>query len=111
MHVLRYLWLVGDGDISVYHSVVTGVLSYGHDITKDECTNHTVKKCYQNRLEVLCYDKTLYRSKYDYHRQDVPLRRIYPLITYITALNKAPQLQAWHMHTELMLLPSFSTDN
>ena len=29
MHGLRYLWLIGDGDSSVYHSVVTGVPSYG----------------------------------------------------------------------------------
>ena len=60
MHVLRYLWLIGDGDSSVYHSVVTGVPSYGHDITKVECANHAAK-CYQNRLEALCNDKPPYR--------------------------------------------------
>ena len=52
MHGLRYLWLIGDGDSSVYHSVVTGVPSYGRDITKVECANHAVK-CYRNRLEAL----------------------------------------------------------
>ena len=40
MHGLRYLWLIGDGDSSVYHGVVTGVPSYGRKITKVECANH-----------------------------------------------------------------------
>ena len=60
MHGLRYLWLIGDGDSSVYHSVVTGVPSYGREIAKVECANHAVK-CYRNRLEALCNDKPLYR--------------------------------------------------
>ena len=60
MHGLRYLWLIGDGDGLVYHSVMTGVQSYGCEITKVECTNHVVK-CYWNRLEALCNDKQLYR--------------------------------------------------
>ena len=59
MHGLRYLWLIGDGDSSVYHSVETGVPSYGHEIAKVECANHTVN-CYRNRLEALCNDKPLY---------------------------------------------------
>ena len=63
MHGLRYLWLIGDGDSSVYHSIVTGVPSYSHDITKVECANHAVK-CYQNRMEALCNDKPLYRGKH-----------------------------------------------
>ena len=63
MHGLRYLWLIGDGDSSVYHSVVTGVPSYGRDITKVECANHAVK-CYRNRLEALCNDKPDYRGKH-----------------------------------------------
>ena len=63
MHGLRYLWLIGDGDSSVYHSVVTGVPTYGRDITKVECANHAVK-CYRNRLEALCNDKPQYRGKY-----------------------------------------------
>ena len=55
---LRYLWLIGDGDSSVYHSVVTGVPSYGREIAKVECANNAVK-CYRNRLEALC--RPLYR--------------------------------------------------
>ena len=57
MHSLRYLWLNRDGDSCVYHSVVTGVLSYGRDIIKMECTNHAVK-CYRNQLEALCNEKS-----------------------------------------------------
>ena len=63
MHGLRYLWLIGDGDSSVYHGVVTGVPSYGRDITKVECANHAIK-CYRNRLEALCNDKPGYRGKH-----------------------------------------------
>ena len=63
MHGLRYLWMIGDGDSSVYHSVVTGVPSYGRDITKVECANHAVK-CYRNRLEALCIDKPQYCGKH-----------------------------------------------
>ena len=63
MNGLRYLWLIGDGDSSVYHSVVTGVPSYGWDITKVECANHTIK-CYRNRLEALCNDKLGYCGKH-----------------------------------------------
>ena len=62
-HGLRYLWLIGDGDSSIYHSIVTGVPSYGRDITKVECANHAVK-CYRNRLKVLCNDKPDYRCKH-----------------------------------------------
>ena len=63
IHGLRYLWLIGDGNSSVYHSVVTGVPSYGRDITKVECANHAVK-CYKNRLEALCNNKPDYRGKH-----------------------------------------------
>ena len=59
MHGLRYLWLIGDGDGSVYHRVVTGVPSYGCETVKVDCTNHGVN-CYWNRVKVLCNDKTLY---------------------------------------------------
>ena len=56
MHGLRYLWLTGYGDSSVYHSVATGVPSHGRKITKVECANYVVK-CYRNRLQALCNDK------------------------------------------------------
>ena len=76
MHGLKYHWLVGDGDSSVYHRRVTGVQSYGHDVIKVECANHTVK-CYQNWLEALCNDKPLYCGKYGlYGLTQAMIRRI-----------------------------------
>ena len=41
---------------SVYNSLITAVPTYGHDIIKAECANHSIK-CYRNRLEALCKDK------------------------------------------------------
>ena len=63
IHGLWYLWLIGDGNSSVYHSVVTSVPLYGRKITKVECANHAVK-CYRNRLKALCNDKPEYRGKH-----------------------------------------------
>ena len=62
IHGLRYLWFIGDGDSSVYNSLITGVPTYGYAITKVECVNHAVK-CYRNRLEALCKDKPQYRGQ------------------------------------------------
>ena len=59
IHGLRYLWFIGDGDSSVYNSLITGVPTYGYAITKVECANHAVK-CYGNQLEALCKDKPQY---------------------------------------------------
>ena len=47
MHGLRYLWFIGDGDSSVYNSLITGVQTYGHNVTKVKCANHAIK-CYRN---------------------------------------------------------------
>ena len=50
---------------SLYHSVVTGMSSYGRKITKVECANvNHVVKCYKNRLEALCNDEPDYRGKH-----------------------------------------------
>ena len=73
MHGVRYLWLIGDGDSSVYHSVVTGVPSYGWCVQKDECANHAVK-CYRNCLEALCKNHPEYQGWYDLSA--VRMRRI-----------------------------------
>lgn len=48
LYGLRYTILIGEGDSSVYQSVLTGV-SYGYIIKKVECANHAVK-CYTNKL-------------------------------------------------------------
>ena len=61
IHGLRYLWFIGDGDSSVYNSLITGVPTYGYDITKVECGNHAVM-CYRNRPEALCKDKPQYQG-------------------------------------------------
>ena len=42
---LHYTKFVGDGDCSVFPSLVTEVAEYGHAIHKIECSNHAVK-CY-----------------------------------------------------------------
>ena len=56
MHGLRYQWFIGDGDRSIYSSLITGVTTYGCHITKVNYINHAVK-CYRNRLEDLYKDK------------------------------------------------------
>ena len=60
MHGLRYKWLIGDGDSSVYNAVSQGVLSYGRHIVKIECANHVIKCC-RNRMEDLCKQKLEYK--------------------------------------------------
>ena len=59
MHRVRYIWLIGDGDSSVHHAVQLEVTSYGRDVEKVECANHTVK-CFHNRLESLCNSHPYY---------------------------------------------------
>ena len=54
IHRLRYLYLVGDGDSSVFHSVAVNV-PYGRYVKKVECCNHAVK-CYRTRLEAIVKD-------------------------------------------------------
>jgi len=34
MHGLRYKWLIGDGDSSVYNAVQQGVITYGRRVDK-----------------------------------------------------------------------------
>ena len=57
----KILWFIKDGDSSVYNFLITGVPTYGRDITKVERANHAIK-CYSNRLEALCKDKPQYRG-------------------------------------------------
>ena len=54
MHGLRYMELVGDGDSSVFNSIITNV-PYGRYVKKIECCNHAVK-CYRTRLEATLKD-------------------------------------------------------
>ena len=53
---LRYTTYVGDGDSSVYPSLIASVPGWGHAIRKLECANHCIK-CYRAGLEKLVQDK------------------------------------------------------
>ena len=59
---LRYTKFVGDGDSSVYPSLITGVPQWGHAIHKIECANHAIK-CYRGALEKLAQENAHYRGK------------------------------------------------
>ena len=61
MHGLRYMWMIGDGDSSVYSSVCIGV-PYGRFVQKVECTNHAVK-CYRSALEKLAKENTHFSGR------------------------------------------------
>ena len=54
MHGLRYIKLIGDGDSSVHHNIITSV-PYGRYVEKIECANHAVK-CYHSRLANIVKD-------------------------------------------------------
>lgn len=61
-HGLRYIKIVGDGDSSVYPSLISSVPVWGRSIRKIECANHAVK-CYRSSLEKLVHDKPKYKGK------------------------------------------------
>ena len=70
MSGLRYCWMIGNGDSSMYNSMVIHCTTLGIDVLKVaiECTNHAVN-CYRNRLEQLWNDKSWYRGNLGYHQQ------------------------------------------
>ena len=55
-HGLRYTTFIGDGDSSVYPTLLSQVPVWGHAIRKIECANHAVK-CYRSALENLVKSK------------------------------------------------------
>lgn len=55
MHGVRYMRFIGDGDSSVFPSLLNGVTGWGRDIKKIECANHCCK-CYRSSLEKLVAD-------------------------------------------------------
>ena len=59
---LRYTKFIGDGDSSVYPSLITGVPQWGHVIKKIECANHAIK-CYRGALEKLAQANPQYKGK------------------------------------------------
>ena len=59
-HGIRYNKFVGDGDSSVYPTLLSEVPIWGHDIKKIECANHSCI-CYRSSLEKLASDNSNYR--------------------------------------------------
>ena len=62
VHGVRYLHFIGDGDSSVYPTLIQSVPGYGHAIKKLECANHACK-CYRSSLEKLAQDTPAYKGK------------------------------------------------
>ena len=58
---LRYISFIGDGDSSVYPTLISSV-PWGYAITKVECANHYIK-CYCTALEKLVQDNPSYKGK------------------------------------------------
>ena len=61
MHGLRYMWMIGDGDSSVHHSITINV-PYGRHVQKMECSNYAMK-CYRSGLEKLAKDNHSFKEE------------------------------------------------
>ena len=61
-HGVRYLRFIGDGDSSVYPTLIQCVPVWGRFITKIECANHACK-CYRGSLEKLVANNPSYKGK------------------------------------------------
>ena len=61
VHGVRYTKFVGDGDSSVYPTLLQNVPGWGHAIQKLECANHACK-CYRGALERLVQDNPSYKG-------------------------------------------------
>ncbi len=61
VHGVRYIQFIGDGDSSVYPTLIQRVPGWGHAITKLECANHACK-CYKGALERLVQDNPSYKG-------------------------------------------------
>ena len=60
-HGIRYTSFIGDGDSSVYSSLIETV-PMGYSINKIECDNHSLK-WYRSALEKLLHDSPSYKGK------------------------------------------------
>ncbi len=58
---VRYTTVIGDGDSSVYPSLIQQVPGWGHCIKKVECANH-ICKCYRSALEKLVSENPAYKG-------------------------------------------------
>ena len=61
VHGVRYTKFIGDGDSSVYPTLLQSVPGWGHTIEKLECANHACK-CYRGALERLVQDNPSYKG-------------------------------------------------
>ena len=61
-HGLRYIRFIGDGDSSVYPTLLLLVPIWGREIIKLECANHACK-CYRASLEKLVANNPVYKGK------------------------------------------------
>jgi len=61
MHGLRYMWMIGDGDSSVFSSVCIRV-PYSRFVQKVECTNHAIK-CFRGNLEKLAKEHSNFAGR------------------------------------------------
>lgn len=62
VHGVRYKRFVGDGDSSVYPTLIDSVPVWGRYIEKIECANHSCK-CYRSALEKLVQEKPSYKGR------------------------------------------------
>ena len=60
-HGISYTTFIGDGDSSVYSSLIEAV-PWRYSIRKVECANHSLK-CYRSALEKLVHDNPSYKGK------------------------------------------------
>ena len=61
VHGVRYMEFIGDGDSSVYPSLLQNVPGWGYAIRKLECANHACK-CYRGALEQLIQNNPSYKG-------------------------------------------------
>ncbi len=61
VHGVRYMKFVGDGDSSVYPTLIQNVPVWGPAIKKLECANHACK-CYRGALERLVQENPSYKG-------------------------------------------------
>ena len=60
VHGVWYIRFVGDGDSSVYPTLIQGVPGWGRYIMKMKCANQSCK-CYRSALEKLVQEKPQYQ--------------------------------------------------
>ena len=62
VHGVRYIRFVGDGDSSVYPTLLQSIPVWGQSIRKLECANHACK-CYRGALERIVQENPSYKGK------------------------------------------------